>query len=144
MDPKCAFIAIGIVLIGLAIYRLAMGLWSLSWPTTEAYVSEFFPYRSARAPAGKESSYLGLTIKYTYRINMIEYSSRRLWFGGIRFSSYTDLVMLMKGLNVGAKTRIYYLSWFPAIAVLKPGIRWDNILLILIGLFFLFPIFIAG
>ena len=138
MNPAWIFIVIGIMLISIGFLRIIFGYFSGSWPKTTAEFLSTSIEGSTVAPDGKGRAYILAKVEYVYYVHGTRYMGRRISFG-IRHNA-SDREARSELVDATKERQVYYCPPLPSLSVLIPGIRTENVVLILVGILFLFPL----
>ena len=133
MNPAWIFISIGALLVLLALYRIAFGWISFSWPQVEAHLDSCSVEDSLVGMAGKGHSRVSrVRLSYTYTLHGKAFRGRRYDFGGSGYSAR----------HYDAETEplmISYCPLRPSFSVVHPGVMGSSYILLLVGLLFACP-----
>ena len=114
-------IGFGISIAGL--YELGRGLASRHWVST---AGEVLSSRIEESSGYEGDTVFRPVIEYRYQVDGQHYEGDRLCFG-------SESVSAVERYSPGSTVAVYYDPVRPGNAVLEPGPRWDNLLLIVIG-----------
>jgi len=88
------------------------------WPTTEGTILN--AYIDSQVDEDSDETY-SPKVKYSYRVNGVLYQSKRLFFGSMNSSDYSQASDSLFNININTKVTVYYDPKKPQRSVLQTG-----------------------
>jgi hypothetical protein len=123
------FLAVGIAITAIGVYRLRIARAAGQWPTaTATIVSSDVETRHRSGDATGMRTERGFEylprVAYEYSVDGTPYQSDRITFDDLRFDSYVAAKVIADRYAPGSEVSVSYDPQRPEHAVLEPGLSW--------------------
>ena len=127
------FVLVGFVVVIVGLWNIVLGAKSKNWPRATAKIlsSEVERHRTS-----KGGTTYGAEIHYEYHVNGIKYANNKLSFGDYQSGSPSRAQRIENKYPEGQQFSVFYDPANPERAVLEPGVRWMQVLVVLFGAVF--------